>query len=143
MLRPFPLRWPWPGQMKETGNPAAEDENGLAGLQAGYPLAANDAGQGFDKDPFVIGDLIGKQKDAAIDIQTRYPDKFRETAGVVVCRMQGFASRVMASQAIMTGIARDMMGNENPVSRLVLLDICANFNNLPCNLMPQNDRGLF
>jgi hypothetical protein len=49
----------------------------------------------------------------------------------------------MTIQAVMAGIARDVMGYRYPVSDLVMLYFFADLHNLTGNLVPQHQRRLF
>ena len=50
---------------------------------------------------------------------------------------------MLALEAELAGVVRDVMGDEHPVSYLVVLHLCSDLNDITCDLMAKHPRRLF
>src|SRR4030043_1010349 len=124
--------------MKNSRNPTPDNKDALAGSELCQSLSPENAGQRLNEDPLLKRDLLGQYKCAPLHIDLGDTDIFRKTSRIKVSRPQGITNRVITIQAVVTGIAGDMVGNKDPISDLILIHPFSNFNTLSCNLMAKH-----
>src|SRR4030043_320638 len=129
--------------MKNSRNPTPDNKDALAGSELCQSLSPENAGQRLNEDPLLKRDLLGQYKCAPIHIDLGDTDIFRKTSRIKFSRPKGITNRVITIQAVVTGIAGDMVGDIDPITNSVLIHPFSNFNNFSCNLMSKNTRRFF
>ena len=84
-------------------------------------MPAQDAGQRLDERRLFERYLVRQRKHPTVDVDGRQTDVLGEATGIKIRLAEGVAYGVMAAQAVMTGVARDMMGRSDTVALLVTL----------------------
>jgi hypothetical protein len=106
-----------------------------------YSLAPKDAGQWLNKNAIFKGDFVWQYKYPLIYIDPRNTEIFGKSPWVEISPSQSVAKGMKTVQTVLAGITGDMMGDEDPVTDLVLIHPFTNLNNLSCNLMTEYPRS--
>jgi hypothetical protein len=84
--------------------------------------------------------VVGKKEYAAIDVDAGNPEILSEPAGIEVGGLKRLTTAMMIAQAVVTGVARHMVGHRDAVPDTVVRDIGTHFNYFTGNLMTE-DQG--
>jgi hypothetical protein len=121
--------------VEQTGNATSDHDYGAAGVHIREPLAAQDTRQRLDECGIFVRHAIGQRKDAAVYVNGRHPNKFGKTTGVEIRPAESFANGVMATEAVMAGVAGNMMGKCHTVAVFAAFDPFSHIHDLAANLM--------